>query len=50
MAITVQMGIVKIQRDPSGVFVPRVSSSLHQRTSVKVRENMIKSHMVAFTF
>lgn len=50
MAISVQMDIVKIQRDPSGVFVPRVSNSLRQRISVKVRKNMIKVHKVALTF
>lgn len=50
MAVTVQMDVVKIQRDPSGVFVPRVSNSLHQRISVKVRKNIIKIHKIAFTF
>lgn len=39
MGITVQMDVVKIQRDPSGVFVPRVSNSLHQRISVKILTN-----------
>lgn len=38
MAITVQMDVVKIQRDPSDVFVPRVSNCLHQKISVKVRK------------
>lgn len=46
MAISVQMDIVKIQRDPSGVFVPRVSNSLHQRISVKILTNAISGQSV----
>lgn len=47
MAISVQMDVVKILRGLSDVFVAQVSSSLHQRISVKVGRSMIKIHEVA---
>lgn len=50
MAISVQTDVVKIQRGLSDVFVARVSNSLHQRISVKVGKNVIKTHKVALTF
>lgn len=44
MAISVQMVVVKIQRDLSDVFVAKVSNSLLQRISVKVGKNTNKIH------